>query len=606
MVSLLSTGLDGAGGLRAIPDRTVFAAWKQRNQQQAGASTEEALLVAREIGARYAVVGSAVALGSGLRLTADVREANAGDRLGQVEVRGSADSVMVLADSLTRRVLGVLLETSGEEIPSVDLASLTTASLPALKAFLRGERHLRAGEYELAIEGYEAAIEQDSSFALAYPRLWLSLEWLEEGPEQRLQSLLRRAYELSSDRLPRRERRLVRALYIREVQEDPFAAADTLRRLTEDYPDDPSAWYELGELIYHGTVSGGWPEAERMFEEAVRLDPGIAPYHHHLVGLAMSMHHDSALAARRIEAHPSGQMKNSYQALWDLSFGSGDRRQDAWTRIDTLPFGNGWWVNSARWHPTDVQLGDTVLRRVMKREDVSPSATAEQMFMNGLQRGRTEQALADLIDRDVDEDDRACLLAYASTLGHAVPDSTAAQYLAPEHLPDEPSLDRFHCAGLYLVESGRGDELESLVRRLQATVDTTGPDGKLPGQREAVVQEIRGYRAWKQDELERASELWDRSNQSEDVGAAWRGDLHRELGRLETAEGWYQAAWALPVAHERLGQLYEEMGEPEEAAAAYRRFIAAWEDADPELQDRVEAARERLRELTSSEDTIDD
>ena len=40
------------------------------------------------------------------------------------------------------------------------------------------------------------------------------------------------------------------------------------------------------------------------------------------------------------------------------------------------------------------------------------------------------------------------------------------------------------------------------------------------------------------------------------------------------------------------------MDRPEDAAAAYRRFVAAREDADPVLQPRVEAARERVRRLT--------
>ena len=47
------------------------------------------------------------------------------------------------------------------------------------------------------------------------------------------------------------------------------------------------------------------------------------------------------------------------------------------------------------------------------------------------------------------------------------------------------------------------------------------------------------------------------------------------------------------------------MDEPEKATAAYRRFIAAWEDADEELQPRVEKARERVRQLTGSEDEPD-
>jgi hypothetical protein len=54
------------------------------------------------------------------------------------------------------------------------------------------------------------------------------------------------------------------------------------------------------------------------------------------------------------------------------------------------------------------------------------------------------------------------------------------------------------------------------------------------------------------------------------------------------------------VAHERLGQLYEEMGKPKKAKATYRRFFAAWQDADPP-QGRGQAARERYQELSTAE-----
>lgn len=116
MVTMLSTGLDGAGQLRAISDRTVFAAWedRERSGDRAGASTEEALSVAREIGARYGVIGSAVALDDELRLVAHVHESPSGERLGRVVVEGPNGRVTALTDSLTRGLLGLLLEEGGE------------------------------------------------------------------------------------------------------------------------------------------------------------------------------------------------------------------------------------------------------------------------------------------------------------------------------------------------------------------------------------------------------------------------------------------------------------------------------------------------------------
>jgi tetratricopeptide (TPR) repeat protein len=57
----------------------------------------------------------------------------------------------------------------------------------------------------------------------------------------------------------------------------------------------------------------------------------------------------------------------------------------------------------------------------------------------------------------------------------------------------------------------------------------------------------------------------------------------------------------VPAIRERLGQLYEAMGNAEKAAENYRAFIALWKNADAELQPRVAAARQRLTKLTPVE-----
>ena len=46
-----------------------------------------------------------------------------------------------------------------------------------------------------------------------------------------------------------------------------------------------------------------------------------------------------------------------------------------------------------------------------------------------------------------------------------------------------------------------------------------------------------------------------------------------------------------------MGKLYDEAGDPEEASVYLARFIELWDEADPEFQPRVEAARTRLTEI---------
>jgi tetratricopeptide (TPR) repeat protein len=55
----------------------------------------------------------------------------------------------------------------------------------------------------------------------------------------------------------------------------------------------------------------------------------------------------------------------------------------------------------------------------------------------------------------------------------------------------------------------------------------------------------------------------------------------------------------LGPALERLGHLYDERGNREKAAENYARFVELWADAEPELQPRVRAARERLDEISA-------
>ncbi|MGD8700738.1 MAG: hypothetical protein PVJ43_15685, partial [Gemmatimonadales bacterium] len=48
-----------------------------------------------------------------------------------------------------------------------------------------------------------------------------------------------------------------------------------------------------------------------------------------------------------------------------------------------------------------------------------------------------------------------------------------------------------------------------------------------------------------------------------------------------------------------LGQALEEEGDRAPAIRAYSRFVRLWENADPELQPRVETARRALERLTA-------
>ncbi len=270
-------------------------------------------------------------------VTARVLRTDSGERLGSVEVRGHPDSAAALTDDLTRRLIGLSEDRTDETLRRADVASLTAGSVDALKSYLEGEQHLRAGRAESAMEDFQAAIRADSGFALPYARIGLYGLWRHEGTGW----ATRRAHELS-DQLPERDRRLVRALHMGRIQHRTLAAADSFRQLGREYPDDPSVWSSLGEFVFHAGIPGGLPEIEKVHARAVALNPDHTAYYDHYVGPAFTLHHDSALAARRVEAMPEGEWKRMYRIGLDLAFGRDEARRRALRWMDSALIHEYW------------------------------------------------------------------------------------------------------------------------------------------------------------------------------------------------------------------------------------------------------------------------
>lgn len=54
---------------------------------------------------------------------------------------------------------------------------------------------------------------------------------------------------------------------------------------------------------------------------------------------------------------------------------------------------------------------------------------------------------------------------------------------------------------------------------------------------------------------------------------------------------------SLPTTYRRIGELYAERGEREQALEYYGKFVDLWQDADPELQPLARDVRRRMARL---------
>jgi eukaryotic-like serine/threonine-protein kinase len=290
MVDVLSRNLDGAGPVRSVPPTAVIRRWTGRADRPSAAA------LGRRTGARLVVFGSLIGAGpDSARLTATALDVTDDRPLADIELRDAADRVDRLADSLTVRLLRELGRTRRMEV--FRTTSMGSTSLPALKAFLRGEQWYRRASWDSALASYDGAIAIDSTFALALWRSSKVLGWQHSSGDSAYIALAMRAGALTHGLAPRDSLLLTADSILAELNATvPYVSWRSLQRvhaiaqdLTRRYPDDFEAWYLLGEARFHWgyQVGGTSREALQAFDRAIQLDSSFAPSYIHAVALAL-------------------------------------------------------------------------------------------------------------------------------------------------------------------------------------------------------------------------------------------------------------------------------------------------------------------------------
>ncbi len=295
LVDLLSSGLDGAGDLVSVPAPAVLS-YLHRIGSTPSTPGERSSL-ARRFHAGFVVGGDVVAVGDRLRVTAWVFRADqAGTPLVRADAEGSRDEALALADRLVMELAAGPENSPGSHLARI--ASANTSSLPAMKAYLDGEQKLRRGEVAAAIDAFQVAVREDSTFALAYYGLSVAASAAFQASIAD-DAAARAARHM--DRLPERERDLLLARIAYRIG-DAATAERITRELVFHHPNDAEVWAQLGEALFHLNPLRGRPiaEARDAFEHVRELDPGASEATYHLAQLA-AMRGDLRAAAKLAE-----------------------------------------------------------------------------------------------------------------------------------------------------------------------------------------------------------------------------------------------------------------------------------------------------------------
>ena len=615
MVDLLTTNLNSVGGIRAVDPRTVMARVKKAGATS-GIDLQTGLSIGRDVKAQAVVLGSIVATGNAVRISADLYGQD-GKSLAHAQVDGAADSVLPLVDGLSRELVREIWR-SKEPVPSLRVSGLTTGSLTAMRDYLTGEQFYRRAEWDSAAAAFGAAVGEDSTFALAQYRLAMALGW--KGgyalPQARAAS---EAALRFANRLPPREKALVTAYQL--FSYGRTAAVDSMRKYVAAWPDDIEGWNLLGETQYHTRERNGLDPAtlEQPFDKVIAADSSLTPTMIHPMELTLG-NRDSVKFNRYLALFRSGATLEEYEAFK----AAGDL---VWRGIPPdsqgikhLASHIGALVATFEAAQVDPATNsDLVLERysIVAKTFIVAQPTDQNrlqqlairgMLLTSLGRFTEAKSLADSMGPAAQQQAGA-IYGFPVMLGIAPPDYADSTIALISKIPINSPFLGFVVAEIYL---GHGDVARGgrIIDSLLASDTTKYPDffrgAMVAGQgwkTMAAGDTVAGLA-----EMRRGVEAM--GNQGGPVingavrlqfalGLASQAVTRDEgIRLLENGFDNDIPPLLMPLTFLALGRAYEAAGNRPAAADAYSQFLRLWDKADPTVQGRVQQAKDGLMRVT--------
>jgi len=610
MVDLLSTNLNAVGGIHAVEPRTVMGRLKKEGLG-AGLDLEAALGVARAVKAQAVVLGSIVATGPRVRVSADLYGPDK-KSLAHAQVDGASDSVLALIDQLSLSLVREIWR-SKEPVPSLRLGALTTTSLAAMREYLVGEQRYRRSEWDSASAAFTRAIEQDSTFALAHFRLAQTIGWSASLGATQGQAAIDAALRFAG-RLPPRERSLVTAYHLFFHQR--LAATDSARVYVAKYPDDVDGWFLLGETQYHSRQLVGYdPGTLRApFDSVLARDSTLTPAAIHPIEVAMQMRDKAGYERYRrvLETSGNAQENRAYRGAGDMVFGAGVI--DTTTAAAMLRYGGtlaavlgGLYSGEATSDSVEARFDRwRQLSTVLPAGGQIQYLAGKGITLAGLGRFQAAQVVADSLMK-VSQDQANGILLTPLILGFAPPD-----YAPPTlaKMTGAPRRNPFQVYVASILALDRGDRGEG-VRLIDSLLASQTPN--MPPQFWAILRAAKGWSVLIAGDTAQGTQAM--RTALEEAGAGWspwltaplrlqlataltqRPATHEE-GRRLLQYGFVYDVGVTPIAQFALGRAEENNGNRAAAAEAYSQFLRLWDRADSSAQRRVTEVREALKRVT--------
>jgi len=545
--------------------------------------------VAQRRGVAGVISGEIGRVGSSFVLTSRLIEAESGTVLAPFRQTARDSTELVDAiDALAAQMRGKVGESLRSVAATESLRDVTTFSLEALKKFTYVNSRVYRGAIDAATarQLLEEAVVLDSTFATAYLSLAIAINnW--GGSPERGWNATAAAYR-HRDRLSERERYQVEAYYFKAAGDDA-AAMQAYRRILQMDPTNTAAATNLADIsMYSGDYDGA--------VDILRRTPnrGNTAWSWNLMtSLAGQGRLDEALAVGdTLEVDIPGTLDNIWaSALLLVTSGELDDAQEVLASAPSPP------PDYMSWAAMVGSTADALGGRVASsREKLSGSVaaagrygTVPDQILFGL-RGPWVTAWV--------ERDSAGVARDADALLASIDYSSA-----------RPRDRRYPSQAMLYAVVGDRARMDDVLERYSEGVDPeSDPVGRV---RADVARALFAARSGDDSAVAQLEAAVGHMNCNR-CGDVLLGHGYETARRPAQAIEAYERYLAHPFfdgtevlthlfasnVHERLGMLYDELGDAEQAATHYRHFAELWKDPDPEYRDRVARAVARADALS--------
>lgn len=568
LADMLITGLSRSAQLTVL-DRQQLHRLLERTGQRPGETIQpaQALDISRRSQAESFVLGSFARLGEKLRVDLQLYDTRSGRLVASESLTvDRVEQILTQVDLLTFKLAARLGAAPTQQEQRAGLGDVMTDNLEAYRSYSLAVEKTYELQSAEAIALFEKAVALDPQFAMAYGRIGYTYAVTEQFAEK-AKPYLEKAFQLSN-RLTEKDRFYINAWYS-IANLDYAGAIRSFRKIISQYPMEVEAYRTLGYLL---RGEGQHDEAVRVLKQSLVIDQEARDVHNALGLIYLDLHkYDQAIAAHQRYVQLAPAEPNAYDSL-GMSYQSAGQYAEALAAYgQALALQPDHFITSIHLGNTYVQLGryESALAQFRRLVQIAP---------NDFSRSRSYGSIAETYLRKND-----------------LRQAAAAARM-------ELQLEKYNVWNSVVVALQQGDmaRVSELESRLFADWPYTHRGQRFPAR---LINYRRGYLALKRGQSAQSIEHFKEALRH--PPAIWAIDpledclakAYLEVGRPGEAIKEYERVLQLnpnyPLAHYHLAQAYERNGQPEQARAAYLRFLQIWKGADTHALE-VRAARKAI------------